>query len=197
MRRYKQRVGRGCLAFPACVFLAGCTALEWRGADGVDRHVGLVAIRTVQGSAGQEVWRYSFGVDWRFSGPEPGVSLGWKRIALAIPEVRQVASLPSLGDQVERLLAGGGELPKASTSWQWFLAQDSPRAGEATSVASRLFGLELALADTEGAMGIGYADRCRLTARAVNDPCVELQLRDPEDPSRFQHFRWLVTRARP
>lgn len=186
---------RALLAFALPLSLLGCLSIQWRDDQGIDHHLGFLLVRTFERAEGREFRRLSLGLDLRFSGLEPGVSLGWRRLQGRCPEIRVVKSFADLDEVVERLVSSGPLDDRGEPRWSFFYFRDDERLGQNTTLLrSTLLGLEAGTGASGGRLSVGFADHGHYVGRVLEGEAVQVHWADPEDPDRFRLVLWELVR---
>lgn len=176
-------------------FFLGCLSIQWQDENGVDHHVGFLVVQTFERAEGREFHRSSLGLDLRFSGLEPGFSLGWRRLQGKCPEVIPVKYFSDLDEVVERLTSTGPLDDRSEPRWSFFYFRDDERLSQTTTLLrSTLLGLEAAIGASGGRLSLGFADHVHYVGKVLQDDIVQVLWADSEDPSRFRLVLWEVVR---
>lgn len=165
-------------------------------------HAGLVVWDEERVDQGLEVWRTSFGIDVRWAGPWPGITLGVHRSLLVIPVL-----VPIDGDDPERLAPSvcrwfdAGELPEHTapqeqegTGWGVGYASDA-WADQAVIAAWWAFGLDIGGTPGGGTFSLGYHAGRHLVGRALQPGHVLVDQTGAEQPRAT--ILWSLTTPTP
>lgn len=149
---------RGCVLLAAGSSLAGCTAVRWRDADGVEHHFGLLAYRVREYPHGQELRVVTAGIGLRLSGPDCGIDAGINVTDELRPENVRTSDGRSLGPQVVAFLREAPRSKDAVKShWGFFYLED-PDGDRNARVFARTYGAGIFDGDARRGLGVGYAD---------------------------------------
>ena len=163
----------------AALFLAGCTSVSWKTAEGDTVHVGLVCARVVPLVHGERLERFSLGTDLRLAGPDRGASVlfHWQEL-VAPAEVRAVP--PSLmAKEVLRHIDEPVPGPELDGSrWQFFLVRESV-SSRATVARASTVGAGLQVGRLSPGLTVGWHSAWQLVGRALDDGIVHVSKHAP------------------
>jgi hypothetical protein len=170
---------------------SGCTSFSWRDRDGVDHHVGLVACEVTELASGLRFRRCALGLDFRWTSPEIGWSLGFKSIEGRCPEVRPV-SAGALGPSVAAFLESRDSIePAKSRGWRFFWFSDEEQlADRITVLHSRHVGVEIVQPGRGPRFSAGFSRRDEIVGKASGDGIAQVHVIDGEHPEHEELVLW-------
>jgi hypothetical protein len=172
------------------VFANGC-AIQWRGSEGVDHHLGFFANHVVELAAGTRLRRITFGLDLRLSGEDPGISLGLKVLESTRPHFATVGP-ERLGAQVLAALERQQSMaPRTPGSWSLFYHTEDV-SSRSTLLRSFLVGLEWTGGSTKRGLDIGYSSSSHFVGTALAEDRVQVHIADTDDRDRARLMLWAL-----
>lgn len=149
-------------------------------------------VRESEDPSGSEIRRHSIGLDLRFSGHEPGVSIGYRSVQGLCPKVLPFSSLPRLADAVEDYFRTPPPLEEAGPlRWHFFYFRDGMRLDQRTTRFESIeVGLQAVSAVNGGRFTVGGSNHRHYVGKGLNDHIVQLLRFDAENPRKRSLRLW-------